>query len=173
MRRSALIALLACGSALFPAAASATVLAPPGNSAVQQYVENVPSAAGTVPAKAQHGKSRVSPRAAHSLAAQGKDGKAVAALAAATAPPSGPSGPGSGRQHAGDSGTQRAAGPIVQALPAASVSAASESTPHAVLRAVSGTGGGIGALLPVLLGASVVAALLTGLRRRRTLRQAE
>lgn len=170
MRRAAVISLLACGSALFPATASATLLAPPGNSAVQQYLENVPSAGGTALATPQHRKSRLSPGAAHSLAAQGKDGTAVAALAAATAPPSGPNTPGSGGPHGSGSGTHRAADPTLQTPPA---SAPSESMPHAVLRAASGAGGGIGALLPAVLGASVLAALLAGLRRRRTLRRAE
>jgi hypothetical protein len=83
-------ALLAIPCASFAAPADS---APPGNSAVNQYTETFPSAAGPKISNAVWDRQPRSPRetlgseSARRLRERGAQGQAVATLAAATAPP--------------------------------------------------------------------------------------
>ncbi|MDQ6605144.1 MAG: hypothetical protein M3Z06_01180, partial [Actinomycetota bacterium] len=95
MRLSLIAAAAAAVGLVATPAASAYKLAPPGNSAVSQYVENVPGAKGNVPTLAihSHGGSSssgasgaVAPSTQQALASQGSDGARAAALANAAAP---------------------------------------------------------------------------------------
>jgi hypothetical protein len=161
-----------------PAAAKNRTLAPPGNSAIGQYVESVPTASGSQPTNSIHpagggahsggsagggtggggpssgAGTAVSAATLQSLASHGSDGQATAALARATAPTASTAGgsPGHGSStlnHGGSSG----------------------SPFSAVLSALGGssTGGGLGVLLPIILiGTLLGAGALALLRRRRT-----
>ena len=79
----AALASATLGSAAF--AADRTCVAPPGNSAVEQYCEAVPSAGGGSKPKASHG---VDGATAQRLSRAGKDGAAVLKLAKSAPKPS-------------------------------------------------------------------------------------
>ena len=144
---------LVCGALLaLPAGAGAAVCAPPGNSGVGQYLEVVPGAScnhKTGGPSGTHGGS-LPPGTAHQLSSQGGAGQAVAALvrSTGTAP----------RGSAHRSGTHTAAVP----------SAPGRSLLPALLHPiVSGSGGGLGVLLPLLLAAALIAVGAAALLRRR------
>ncbi len=156
-------------------------LAPPGNSALTQYLEVVPTAAGPAPPSA-HGGSQASlpPGQSRELQHSGAEGAMLDAVVAATAPRSF----GSGQSRAGNgqprSGGAGAAGPSEPgAVSLASVPAprlrlagAGQSPVSAVLAAATGSadGGGIGILLPLLMALGVLGAILSVLARRRSSR---
>lgn len=171
-----LIALALPASA--QAGSSPQPFVPAGNSAANEYVEVVPTAGGgqsTSPLTHTGTKTsaarQVSPLpqgAQTAFSQQGSDGTRAAAFARATAPASvrhrahhagavagssGGSGPGSGSTGAGPAGT-----PV------------SASGGPSLLRAVTGAGtsGGLGSMLPVVLGLSALAVAGAALRRRRT-----
>jgi hypothetical protein len=186
LMRLSLIAAAAATAAFAAApAASAYKLAPPGNSAVSQYVENVPGARGNVPSLSIHSHSgsgnsgnsgasgAVAPSTQRALASQGADGARAAALANATAPPgargesrrhrsagaasgNGTGGQGPGAGATGSNGATPVSGSVV-------------SPTSAVLKAVTGSAThGLGVLLPAILVLSAIGAgLLAALRRRR------
>jgi hypothetical protein len=150
---------------LIAAAASARVrtIAPPGNSAVNQYVENIPTANGNRPTSTVHpgggvgsggsggGGRGLSAPTEHAFAKRGRDGASAAALANATAPANGPAAGGSG---AGGSGG----------------SSGTSSSPLAtLLKAATGSSshGGLGPSLPVILIVIAFGGAALGLRRRR------
>ncbi len=181
MRLSLPFAVLAALSLAIAPAASAYKVAPPGNSAVSQYVENVPGARGNVPTGAIHshgGSVALTPSTRRSLVGQGADGARAAVLANATAPAGVR---GQNRRHRGASSSGAAAGGGQAAGgqgPGGGAAGTSVSTPvsgsvaspsSAVLKAVTGSAThGLGALLPAILLASAIGAgLLAALRRRR------
>jgi hypothetical protein len=145
-----------------PSAASARVrkFAPPGNSAINQYVENVPTAGGgrptgTIKKGGGGGGSGVLSKAIQgALAHDGANGRAAAALASATAPS--PNNALTARSKAG--------------LGAAALIGSSPL--DSILRAASGSSpsGGLGPWLPVILIAIALGggalALRRGLARR-------
>lgn len=140
---------------LLPGAASAAVCAPPGNSGVSQYVEVVPGAGcnhRTGGGSGSQGGS-LPPGAASQLRSQGGAGAAVAQLVHATG-----TAPRSSTRHGAGAGVNVPASPGRSLLPALL---------HPV---VSGSGGGLGVLLPVILGAALMAALAAALLRRRRMR---
>lgn len=156
---------LALGLGAQPAIAKRRVLAPPGNSAIGQYVEVIPTASGPTPVSALQGGGGSGGRggagalprsAAKALAARGAAGKAVAKLVRATAPSTGPS----ARRHS----AAASARPAVRAGSARSAPSAAGS----VLKALTGSSpsGGLGLLLPVLLALALVGGGLLALRRR-------
>ena len=161
--RSAVIALLA--SLVLPASALATTrtIAPPGNSGVSQYQEDVPTAKGNrpsntiVPGGGKHGpgssSGALSSSTLRALDKQGSAGRRAAALAEATGPSA--TGSSEGRSTNSNAGNQD-----------------SGSSPvTSVVRALTGSSssGGLGPLLPIILVASLLgAAALALLRRRRT-----
>ncbi len=181
MRLSSIaVAAVAVSLAAAPAA-SAYKLAPPGNSAVSQYVENVPGAKGNVPTTSIHSHSgsgtsvAVTPSTQRALSSQGADGARAAALANATAP-AGVRGENRRSQHhvagaaggrgSGGSGT---GGGGTGSTASSPVSGSVASPTSAVLKAVTGSAThGLGALLPVILVVSAIGAgMLSVLRRRR------
>jgi hypothetical protein len=165
--RSAVIGLLV--SLVLPASAMAAkvTIAPPGNSGVSQYQEDVPTAKGNQPSstiapgggggggggtKGPGASSGLSSSTLRALDNQGSAGRKAAALAEATAPGAGhPARPPANKITGGsqDSGSSPISS-VVKALTGSSSS------------------GGLGPLLPIILLASLFgAAALALLRRRR------
>ncbi len=170
MRRSptrtlATLALSSALALLLPAAAQARrVIAPPGTSGVDQYVEVVPSAEGNVPVNGGTGHGGALPKATRQqLEASGSEGRAAASFAQSTgATPATRHHGGGGRSahskgSAGGAGGNRGGGsppPIGPAVQSAAQSGA-------------GGGGGLGAGLPIALGAIALIAGAAFLIRRR------
>jgi hypothetical protein len=159
-----LIALLGIAAAL-PAAASGQ-----DNSAIDQYTENVPGAGGDSPdggngsgqtGTGTGGSDATLPGAdADQLQAQGADGEAAAQLAESTAP--------AGSNQSG--GSSNATG--VSTAPDNQHGANSGGLPSvgAVVGNVAGGAegpGGMGVWLPIILGASLLAAIALGIARWR------
>jgi hypothetical protein len=160
---------------LLPASALAKnhTYAPPGNSAVNQYVENVPTAGGNKPANSLHpgagvpggrggggqgggggGGASISSSTQRSFARHGSAGRAAVALAQATAPGSVSTQP-SGSAHSG-------------ASPNPAASTQGFSPLRSLLKTFTGsTTGGLGALLPVILVVSALGAMVLAILRRR------
>ncbi len=136
-----------------PAPGFAATTVPPGNSEIDQYTETLPGAAGNQPTGGSGGgavggtKSTggpvLSPAVAQKLRRRGPAGRAVAKLTEATAPRL-PASTESGRGQGSGSGLD------------------------AVARTVSGSdGGGLGILLPLILGGVTAAAVAYMLLRWR------
>jgi len=155
-------------------------IAPPGNSGVNQYVENVPTAKGGRPTGTIHsgggaasaggggggsGSSGTIPSGTeHALQAHGSAGRAAAALASATAP----GGLGSATAARGRSVGKASGGRTDASANVAGAGGA--SAPAAVLDSLTGTSGsgGLGILLPlILVGCLLAASALGYLRWRR------
>ena len=162
------LALLLALAVAAPSSARNRSRTPSGNSAISQYLESIPGAGGGRPTNTIHpsNKSHSSPSAgggshsAHSsssasgLAAQGPDGAAVSSLVGATAP-QGRSGIGA----PGSAGTGRNPGRTL-GLDARARGAFSPSTSSA-------GGGGVGVVLPVLMGLSLIGTIALAILRRR------
>ena len=158
--RSAVIGLLL--SLVLPASALATTktIAPPGNSGVSQYQEDVPTAKGNrpsntiVPSGGTHGGGgsggNVSSSTLRAFDKQGSAGRKAAALAEATAPTA----PTRTRPTNGTGVTQSSGSSPVTSLVKA-------------LTGSSSNGGGLGPLLPIILIASLLGAGALALMRRR------
>jgi len=157
--RSAVIALLV--SLALPASALATSpgssIAPPGNSGVSQYREDVPTAKGNRPSSAfvPGGTSGSGPSSGalssstvRALDKQGSAGRKAAALAEATAPSiAGPS------KNSGSASQDPGSSPVTSVVKALTGSSSS---------------GGLGPLLPIILiGSLLGVTALAVLRRRR------
>ena len=176
MRRSVLVvwlsALALLAAVMLPASAAAKnrVLAPPGNSGVNQYDESVPTAAGNQPTNTLHPGTRVpggpgggggrgsaiSPSTQRALDRQGAAGRAAAALALATAP---------GAAHRRPSGQTNGAG---RAAGSAAPAGAGFSPVKSLIKAFTGSAsGGLGPLLPILLVVSALGAMALAIIRRR------
>jgi hypothetical protein len=151
---------------VFAPAAQATLrtIAPPGNSGVQQYLENVPTASGNRPTNSIHvggaggggghggGGGGITPSTQRRLTALGAAGANAAALAKATAP------------RISHRARGRTAKPP-RALRAGGGRAA-KSPVAAVADTVSGSTSGLGILLPViLLGTLLGSAAIAVVRR--------
>ena len=125
--------------------------APPGNSAVDEYLETVPGATGNArprtPTPGGSGGSALTAAERARLERLGPDGKTLADAVEATAP------------------AKRAAAEVKPDLDAAGGSPARE-----LLDAVAGDdgGGGMGLVLPAILIAALLAAITLVLLRRRT-----
>jgi hypothetical protein len=164
--------------ALAPAASAhgcTKTLAPPGLSAVSEYVETIPTPCGARPTSTvQPGEARargaLSPSAARALAHSGSAGTAVSALVRATgaSPVARPTARRSRQSHrrdgasapagSGTSGTGGGGGgsPIVGVL-------------RALTGTGSGSGGGLGpVLLAILIACGIAAAGVVAVRRRRS-----
>jgi hypothetical protein len=148
--------IVAVAALALPAVAGAkhVVLIPPGNSALSQYVETVPTAhggqpAGTIMPRGPGGSGGIPSSTLRALASSGPTGRSAAAAFSATAPAA-------RHKHA--------------RVRAADLSASGSSPLDAVIRALTGSSssGGMGALLPILLaGILVVLSGVLVLRRRR------
>jgi hypothetical protein len=160
-----LMALVALALALAsPALAqSPNTEAPPGNSAIDEYLETVPGAGGDSNPGPQGGDGGGATDAAQQkLARMGPDGRALARLVAATGPVAG----GTHRTHQGGAGSAVPADRPV----ALSLTGAHASSPvGAALAAAVGRddGGGLGLLLPAILLGSVVGVIVLVVLRRR------
>lgn len=152
--------LLAAGA---PVAGAATTVAPPGQSAIDEYLETIPSDGGNTAAGGSAGKPTpaagvrstavVPARTLLALRSRGADGRAAASLAVAAAPPP------AARRGLGSSA------PGVIAVKGERAGGGALST---LTSAVTGTkGGGSGALLPILLILIVLAGVGVGVLRRR------
>lgn len=193
MKRAAFAAaslVLALGApSLAVASKRPTYLAPPGNSALTQYLEVVPTAAGPAPPSSRGGSpATLAPGARRELKPYGSGGRLLEAVVAATAPSSA----GGGLARGGDArarsiGSADTASSTVQKLGAtkpgavlapsargSSLAAAvsAQSPVSAVLAAATGRayGGGIGIALPLLMALGVVGAVLSVAARRRSSR---
>jgi hypothetical protein len=144
------------------ARAKSTILVPPGNSSVSQYVESVPTAGGGRPSGSIHtgvppsnrsggGGGPISPSTVRQLHAQGAAGTAAAALAVATAP-----------------SRPRSPARVSQQPPPPSGGGASPLS--SVVKALTGSSssGGLGLLLPIILVATLLCGTLVAVLRRRT-----
>jgi hypothetical protein len=152
--RGALVFVSLVGVLFLPSEALAITLAPPGKSGADQYFETIPNSAGNAaPPSATDGSTGTlshlgSGRAGSAkLSRLGKDGRSAAALAAATAP-SAASVPRHGHQGA---------------------SASQGDSPITSLgNALSGADtGGLGIVLPLLLGTSLILGLALVISRAR------
>jgi hypothetical protein len=175
--------LVALAATAVPSAAMArgTTVAPPGNSAVNQYLENVPTAGGSRPANTIHvgggvgggsggsgggSSSAVSSNTQRALARQGGDGVAAAALARATAPAVAASTGHGAASTAGAGSTSASSG---SRSTAGSPSGSGSSAVGTLVNALTGgsSQGGLGPVLPVILVAAAIAAVALGAVRRR------
>ena len=122
--------------------------APPGNSAVDEYLETVPGASGNARPRppAQGGDTVLSAAERARLERLGADGKTLADAIEATAPKSATSDPGALGESAG------------------------RSPARELLDAVGGNdgGSGMGIVLPAILVAALLAAIMLVLLRRRS-----
>jgi hypothetical protein len=142
--------------------AKSIIINPPGSAGANEYSEVIPSSAGNIaPPSVGGGSGRVSPGALASLGRGragiarledlGNQGRSAAALAAATAPPRAPSG----------SGTTRSSG-------ATPIAGSGGSATSGVLHVATGSdAGGLGLLMPLLLGTPLVVAIGVALARMR------
>ena len=153
-----LLALLAAA----PALAQDKTVAPPGNSGVDEYLEVVPGAGGDKPASSGGSGSSQTPSAAlgsktaTQLEQLGADGKKAAQLAAAGAPT--------------DRATARkqAKGDVLgsETEQGKSIAGDGDGRVGTIATALSGEGGGMGLLFPLLLGGTLAAALALFAARR-------
>jgi hypothetical protein len=158
------LAALVALALIAPAAAFAQTpqtSAPPGNSAIDEYLETVPGATGsqrprTPAAGGGAGKATLTPAQRARLERLGPDGKVLADAVDATAPAPTPA--------AGAGAGATARKPAPEALTAQGRSPFSE-----VLDAATGRdGGGMGALLPVILLVTLLGAIAIVIARRRS-----
>jgi hypothetical protein len=149
-------------------------LAPPGNSAVSQYLEVVPTASGSAPAPGS-GPAGGTPAATptSSLDHYGSTGKILAGVVAATAPEAASAPPTrAGRRHTAapvaSSGSGRGPGTGAGAGPDVVPSSGAGSPVSAVLAAGTGRvdGGGLGVGLPIVMIAALVVVVFVAVRRR-------
>lgn len=163
-------ALTACALLLVLPGVALAASTPPGNSAVDQYLEALPAPGGNQPTSSggsRDPRQTLGGRNIRELEALGPDGTAAAQLAADTAPSQG--GPGK------PSGTKERAGTEPQSPAQSGGSASSDRDggfrlPLGDLAEQPGgdtDSGGMGIVLPVILGASLALALLALIRRRR------
>ncbi len=152
MRRASLPLTLLCTAFMFlPARAGASQLAPPGNSGVNQYLEDVPAAGGNQPVPSVPNGSVAS--GLHTGGGGDPVQRSLSRLA-----------------HLGDEGS-RAASVAASGIPHAIKAPAGQpgsGAAAALVHAAGGSGVGMGvALTLILVGAPAAAALAFVVRRRR------
>jgi len=156
------ITIVAIMALALPAAASAGIrtIAPPGESAVSEYVESVPTAKGQSPTSSLGSQAgALTPSQTAALDRSGAEGRTLAAVVDATSPsPVAAPARTAGRGNA-------AAGGRAQSLPPGD---GSRSPVDSVASAALGGGGGMGLLLPALMLAAVLVTAVGLFRRRRT-----
>ena len=156
--RIAFAASLALSAFFAATAAAAPEHVPPGNSGAVQYTESLPGVSGdqTTKGLSEGGKQgdgkQLSPADAARLEAKGREGKDAARLAAGGSPPASGGGEGGGGRAGGgeSAGADSGAGQVVGAATGSSDS------------------GGMGLLLPLLIAAGALAALVFLVVRRRS-----
>lgn len=174
LRRSAfpLIALTIAWLALSPGALARgpIVLAPPGDSAVSQYVEIVPTdSGGGIPRAPGQQGGALTPGQRRAYERLGADGRMLVAVVDATSPESvsgkPPGEAGAGRTAYGsDNGSGAGSGLSSGPFSGAHV----PSVGHLILDAAAGGGnGGLGVLLPALVIASALFVIVVAIWRRQ------
>jgi hypothetical protein len=166
--------VLACVSASAALAQEDQVVAPPGNSGVEEYLEVVPGSGGdraaggrgqadSLPSDAAPGQAEphavLGEDAVRALRRLGADGRAAAHLAMASAPPMTSDSKGddkASKQAKKRSGSGRS-------RPAATDGSGGRA--EAVAGALAGNGGGMGLAFPLVLLGAMVAALVLAVRR--------
>jgi len=144
----ALTALVALTLLVAPCTATAQTNAPPGNSAIDEYLETVPGATGNrTPGKPGTGETALTPAERARLERLGPDGKALADAVDATS----------------------TVGPKADKSSPAPASEG-RSPLSSVLDAAAGRdgGGGMGALLPAILLATLLGVIALAVMRRRS-----
>ncbi len=184
MRNLIVVIVAVSGALVLPAGACAApgAFIPPSNPSAYQYVEVIPTTSGSLPSSSitaqDSGASKGVSRTVSTLEAHGPDGARAAALALAGAPPSparghrsasrrrpGSGGPGSSGRSEGGGGSGGGGASGGGSSPVASLA-------RSIIG--SGTPGGLGAVLPlvlvvcVLVLAAFAAGRAAGLRRRRS-----
>jgi hypothetical protein len=147
----ALVALLLLATPAAAMAAPPKTNAPPGNSAIDQYLETVPGASGNHPAAGAGGGGGAGVLTAAQRARLdklGPDGKALSAIVESTSPAKARATAGTARPPAADGRS-----PLSEVLGAATG---------------SDGGGGMGPLLPAILIASLLGAVALVVMRRRS-----
>lgn len=156
--------LLLCALAVLalPAPAPAQSTAPPGNAGIDEYVETVPSATGNRATRdGNKGGGALTPAQRKALEALGEDGRVLAETVEATAPAKSRTTSGGGRD----------ADPGASAPATVPPRASGGSPVEAVVEAASGgASGGMGLLLPIILGATAALAVAVAVGRRRASR---
>lgn len=140
---------------LFPSAALAQPVVPPGNSAINQYKETLPGPGGDQPTDSGGNRSPAQALGAENatrLERLGPVGRAAAALAAKTAPAGG--------------GSRKKSGAATAAQPGGS-SGLSEVLGQAT---GSSSSGEMGLLLPLVIVAAILGAVVYAIARRRDAR---
>jgi hypothetical protein len=116
MKKGLTSMVVAAALAVAPSAAMGAAIVPPGNSAVNQYTQTIPTSGGNTEVRRKGIRSpsnALGKKAANKLKRHGKDGRAAADLAAAGSPTSagpGGSGLGGGTSSGGGSGSGAGAG---------------------------------------------------------------
>ena len=164
--------LIACIAALvaFPAGAMAASCAPPGVSGVNQYVETVPGAScghSTTSGGGHQGGGALPPSTGVQLSKEGAVGNAVKQLVASSGVTGG--GSGSGASGTGNGGGHSKSSGKSAVIPTANLSGSGRNPLSGLVHPVltGSSSGGIGVLLPVLLGSALALALLVTVLRRR------
>lgn len=176
--RLSFIACLASAGLVFPAGSLAASCAPPGNAGVDQYFETVPGAncnhsSGLPSSGGHHGGASLPSGTSSQLAKQGAVGNAVKQLVASSGVSGSGSRSGSGSVSATGAGAKGGGHPKPGgksvALPSANLSGSGRNPLSGLLHPVltGSSSGGIGVLLPVLLGSALALALLVTVLRRR------
>jgi hypothetical protein len=170
--RLSFIACLAVAGLAFPAGSLAASCAPPGNAGVDQYLETVPGANcnhSSGGGGGHHGGGSLPPGTSAQLSKQGAVGSAVKRLVASSGVSSNSGGSGAAAGQSGNgTGHSKSIGKSVS-VPTANLSGSGRNPLSGLLHPVltGDSSGGIGVLLPVVLGSALgVALLMTVLRRR-------
>ena len=168
---------LATAAVLLPATAAAkppATLAPPGQSAISQYVEIVPNDMGATPTRTGGAPgATLTSRERHVLNGLGADGRTLAEVVDATAEPAVPGLAETrpdlrvGRsERRGESSGIAIGG---SGAPGGQLSATgARPTVSLLLSAAGGGGGGLGVLLPAILAVAAVGVVVRKVRARRT-----
>jgi hypothetical protein len=151
------LAVLALAGPAPALAQSAKTNAPPGNSAIDEYLESIPSADGNTPTQDVAGRAprALAGAAGRALRTAGPDGRRLEQIVTATAP-----------KKALKAAEQPAAAPPAAVAADTKGRSPLSSVADAVLTG-SGGGSGMGAAFPVLLIVLAAGTLVLGLRRRR------
>jgi hypothetical protein len=150
MRRVSLLLALCMAFMLLPARVGARQLAPPGNSGVNQYLEDVPAAGGNQPVPSVTAGSVAS--GSHPAGGGGPVRRSLSRLA-----------------HLGNGGS-RAAGVAAAGIPRAVKAPAGQpgsGAAAALVHAAGGSGVGMGVALALVFVGAAAAALAFVVRRRR------
>lgn len=182
------LATLALGLPALAAAKGPVTIAPPGDSAVSQYVEVVPGDTGASATQVGGGQAgAITSGQRAQLDRLGANGRALAAVVDATAPQhisasDAPAGTGASDRRAGTAASGGAgppsAGEGAGALPGALTGtdasgvlsdAGARSTPSLILDAAAGAGtSGLGIFLPAMILACALGVVAHAVRRRRS-----